>query len=66
VTKKQYPLRIDEGLWAELVRWSADELRSVNAQIEFLLRQAVAQRMRRAASPGSRPADPGIGREGEP
>ena len=42
--RKQYPLRIDQELWDELNRWAADELRSVNAQIEFLLRQAVARR----------------------
>ena len=42
--RKQYPLRIDPQLWAELERWAADELRSVNAQIEFLLREAVRRR----------------------
>jgi hypothetical protein len=46
VAKKQYPLRIDEDLWVELARWAADELRSVNGQIEFLLRQAVAEKRR--------------------
>ena len=39
--KKQFPLRIRPTLWAELDRWAADELRSVNGQIEYLLRQAV-------------------------
>lgn len=42
--RKQYPLRIDAALWAELEAWAADELRSVNGQIEYLLRQAVARR----------------------
>ena len=42
--RKQYPLRIDMALWAELEAWAADELRSVNGQIEYLLRQAVARR----------------------
>lgn len=42
--RKQYPLRIDPALWAELEAWAADELRSVNGQIEYLLREAVARR----------------------
>lgn len=39
--RKAYPLRIDARLYAALEKWAADELRSVNAQIEFLLRRAV-------------------------
>ena len=35
-------------LWMELEKWAADELRSVNGQIEYLLRQAVEQRKRAA------------------
>ena len=42
--KKTFLLRIPPDLWEELQRWAADELRSVNGQIEYLLRQAVAQR----------------------
>ena len=42
--RKQFLLRIDPALWAELERWAADELRSVNGQIEYLLRQAVTRR----------------------
>ena len=42
--KKAYLLRIDPKLWAELERLAASELRSVNAQVEFLLRDALAQR----------------------
>jgi hypothetical protein len=48
--KKQYLLRIDPRLWAELQAWAADELRSVNGQIEYVLREAVSAR-RRAVSP---------------
>jgi hypothetical protein len=33
-------------LWKELEKWAADELRSVNGQIEYLLRQAVDKRKR--------------------
>lgn len=39
--KKAFPLRIDPKIYDALERWSQDELRSVNAQIEFLLRQAL-------------------------
>ena len=42
--RKPFLLRIDPELWSELERWAQDELRSVNGQIEFLLRQAVQQR----------------------
>lgn len=41
MAKKQYPLRLDPKLYASLERWAADEFRSVNAHIEFLLREAV-------------------------
>lgn len=39
--RKAYPLRIDPDLYKALERWAADDLRSVNAQIEFLLTEAV-------------------------
>jgi hypothetical protein len=42
--RKQYLLRIDPDLWAEVERWAADELRSVNAQVEYILRDAVRRR----------------------
>jgi hypothetical protein len=42
--RKQFLLRIDPALWADLEAWAQDELRSVNGQIEFLLRQAVLKR----------------------
>ena len=47
--RKAFPLRIDPELWRELEAWAADELRSVNGQVEYLLRQAVQKRKR--ASP---------------
>ena len=52
-TKKQFPLRLDPKLYATLERWAGDELRSVNAHIEFLLREAVrhAGRLKDSASP---------------
>ena len=42
--KKSFLLRIDPALWSELERLAAAELRSVNAQIEFLLREALERR----------------------
>ena len=42
--RKNLLLRIDATLWKELERWSAQELRSINGQIEFLLREAVQRR----------------------
>ena len=42
-------LRIDPELWREMERWAQDELRSVNGQIEFVLKQAVLKRKRTEA-----------------
>ena len=39
--RKQFLLRIDPDLWADLERWATSDLRSVNAQVEWLLREAV-------------------------
>ena len=47
--KKSFLLRIDPALWTELERLAAAELRSVNAQVEYLLRDAVAARTHRGA-----------------
>ena len=41
--KKRFLLRLSPDLWEEMSRWAADELRSVNGQIEYVLRQAVRQ-----------------------
>ncbi len=43
-TRKPFLLRIDPALWADLEVWARDELRSVNGQIEYVLRQAVQKR----------------------
>ena len=48
--RKQFLLRIDPLLWEEIERWAQEELRSANGQIEFLLRQAVQARRRKALS----------------
>ncbi len=47
--RKAFLLRIDPKLWDELEAWAANELRSVNGQIEFILREAV--RRRKTAQP---------------
>jgi hypothetical protein len=48
--KKRFLLRLDERLYQVLEKWSADELRSVNAQIEYLLTDAVKKSGRWSAS----------------
>ena len=52
--KKSFLLRVDPALWAEIERLAQGELRSANAQVEFLLRDALA---RRGATP-KRPRTP--------
>jgi hypothetical protein len=42
--RKAYPLRVDPALWAAVERLAACDLRSVNAQVECLLREALKQR----------------------
>jgi hypothetical protein len=44
--KKSFALRIDPLLWVQIERLAAAELRSVNAQVEYLLREAVRARTR--------------------
>jgi hypothetical protein len=64
--RKAFLLRIDPELWGALEKWAADELRSVNGQIEYLLARAVRDAGRakkrdpNAAppTPGGRPAAP--------
>ncbi|WP_185235238.1 hypothetical protein [Teredinibacter franksiae] len=41
--KKSYPLRINPEVLAAMQRWADDELRSVNAQIEYVLRDALVK-----------------------
>ena len=55
--KKAFLLRLDKAVWTALDRLARMELRSVNAQIEFLLRDALARR-------GLGPKEPGRRRKG--
>lgn len=48
--RKAFPLRLSQELYEELRRWADAELRSVNGQIEYILRQAVRERQRKQAS----------------
>lgn len=50
--KKAFPLRLSPELYEEIRRWADADLRSVNGQIEFLLRQAVAKRRGGAGAAG--------------
>ena len=52
--KKAYPLRIEPALWDALERCAAVEFRSVNAEIEVLLREALARRGVKVAAPEQR------------
>ncbi len=54
--KKSFPLRIDPRLYEVLEKWAADEFRSVNAHIEYLLRDS-AQRAGRLSPTARREED---------
>jgi hypothetical protein len=47
--RKPFLLRIDPALWSDLEVWAQDDLRSVNGQIEYILKQAVLRRKRAGA-----------------
>jgi hypothetical protein len=47
--RKSFALRIDPRLWNDIEAWAQQEMRSVNGQIEFILREAV--RRRKGAAP---------------
>lgn len=51
--KKSFLLRIDPALWVEIERLAAQELRSANAQVEYLLREGLARRGRRQGEPAT-------------
>jgi hypothetical protein len=51
--KKRFLLRLDAELYGALEKWAADELRSVNAQIEYLLQESARQARRLKKKEGS-------------
>jgi hypothetical protein len=51
---KRFLLRIDQRVYDALERWAADDLRSVNAQIEFLLRDSLRRTGRLPARDGDK------------
>lgn len=54
--RKQYPLRIDSEVWSAVQKWAQDDFRSVNAQVEWILRDA----LKRAGRLGMRLPDDGV------
>lgn len=56
--KKRFLLRLDSEVYDALERWAAGELRSVNSQIEYLLRDALSKAGRLGRTPGSPANDP--------
>ena len=57
--KKAFPLRISEDIFQAVRRWSDDELRSVNAQIEYVLRDALRKAGRLSGSEDRDKENPG-------
>jgi hypothetical protein len=49
--RKKFLLRLDPDVYAAIQRWADDELRSVNAQVEFALRQALRAAGRQVRNP---------------
>jgi hypothetical protein len=56
-TRKAYPLRINAEVLDAVQRWADDELRSLNAQIEYLLRDALRKSSRLKSPSDSHPAE---------
>ena len=61
--RKSFLLRISADLWEELSRWAADDFRSVNGQIEYLLQRAVDERRGRRREPAAAEGDSGDSKE---
>jgi hypothetical protein len=58
--RKSFLLRVDQDLLLQLQRWADDDLRSLNGQIEFLLRKTLRDsgRVSRATRPDPAPEEP--------
>jgi hypothetical protein len=58
--RKAFLLRLDPVLWKDVEKWAADELRSVNGQIEFILREAIRRRRRSSGDESQSPGAPPV------
>jgi hypothetical protein len=61
--RKGYPLRLDPEIYDALQRWAASEFRSVNGQIEYLLRSALRDAGRLAGSDRTHPSENADGKK---
>lgn len=52
-TRKSFLLRLDEDLYSEIRRWASADLRSVNGEIEFILRRWISDRRKNENLKGS-------------
>jgi hypothetical protein len=59
MSKKSFVLRIDEDTYKAIERWAADDFRSVNGQIEWLIDKALKESKRRAAPAIRKESPPG-------
>jgi hypothetical protein len=68
MARKAFLLRVDPGVLAAVQKWADDDLRSLNAQIEFILRQALTRRGTKlpARDPGDEIAVDETGNDGRP
>jgi len=64
--RKPFLLRLDPAVYESMQGWAADDLRSLNAQIEFVLRRALQQQGRLRPGTPARPEGPGPQRAEEP
>jgi len=62
--KKSFLLRLSQETWEELERWAADDFRSVNGQIEFILHEAIRRERKRKFPGQNRQAAQGRRKEG--
>jgi hypothetical protein len=63
--RKSFPLRIDSAILEAVQRWANDDLRSLNAQIEYLLRESLRRAGRGSRSSGGDPAEASGSVQGE-
>lgn len=59
--KKRFLLRVDPKVYAAIEKWAADELRSVNAQMEYLLAESLKRAGRYPKGPSAAPPDEATG-----